>query len=236
VAVIIGAATTVVTPQFPNGGIVSVQFGFNPQVERLYQLGSFNPYDTTVTRTRTLSVNIYGSKPDFTGGSVSHDVTPSTSCVDANTVNITVNPASCVASLLPFTGDYFLNSYSYSKDNLGFGQETWSFTTKPIITGYTGTIVMLRGIAEGTITTGPGVMDPQYMGVTVDETASNDSLGAQIQGESGSVQAGTPGIGEYTIERYIIATAVGGSRGKDTTVDGLTGNASVSIPLTPVYL
>ena len=30
-AVIIGAASTVVSPQFPNGGIASVQFGFNPQ-------------------------------------------------------------------------------------------------------------------------------------------------------------------------------------------------------------
>lgn len=235
-AIIIGAASTVVSPQFPNGGIASVQFGFNPQVERLYQLGSFAPYDTTVTRTRTISLSVYGSRADGTGGSLPFDVTPSTTCVDAGTTLITVNPASCVASLLPFAGDYFLNSYSYSKDNLGYGQENWSFTSKPEITGYTGTIVMLRGIAEGTISTGEGVMTADLMGVTIDTAASNDSLGNQIEGESGSVAGGTPGLGNFDIQRHIIATSVGGSTGKGPLVDGQTGEASISIPLTPVYL
>jgi hypothetical protein len=235
-AVIIGAGSTVVSTQFPNGGIVSVQFGFNPQVERLYQLGSFTPYDTSVTRTRTISLNVYGTKLDGSGGSSPLDVSPSTTCVDATPVNITVNPASCVASLLPFAGDYFINSYSYSKDNLGFGQESWAFTSKPEITGYTGTIVMLRGIAEGQIGTGEGTMDSVDMGVTVNETASNDSLGAQVEGESGSVQAGTPGIGNFDVQRHVIVTSVGGSRGKHTSIDGKTGQASISIPITPVYL
>ena len=215
---------------------MSVQFGFDPTVERLYQLGSFVPYDTNVSKTRTLSLVVYGKKPNGTGGSSQFDVSPSTTCVDAGTTNITVNPASCVGSLLPFTADYFLNSYSYSKDNLGFGQETWSYTTKPDIPGFSGTIVMLRGIAEGTIATGAGVMTSTDMGVVVNESASNDSLGAQIQGESGSVQAGSPGIGNFDIQRHVIVTQVGASIGKNSTVDGLTGNASISIPLTPVYI
>ena len=222
--------------QFPNGGIVSVQFGFNPQVERLFQLGSFTPYDTSVTRTRTISINAYGSKPDGSGGSNTLDVSPSVTCVDASSVNITVNPASCVASLLPFTGDYFVNSYSYSKTNLGFGQETWAFTSKPEITGYTGTIVMLRGIAEGQIATGDGTMAALDMGIVIDETGSNDSLGAQIEGESGSVAAGTPGIGNYDIQRHVIVTQIGGSRGRHTSIDGFTGQASITIPNTPVFL
>lgn len=235
-AVIIGAGTTVVSSQFPNGGIVSVQFGFSPQVERLYQLGSFSPYDSTVTKTRTLSVNVYGKKADGTGGSVPFLVPPSTSCVDADALNITVNPASCVGSLLPFIENYFLTSYAYSKDNLGFGQETWSFTSKPDIPGFGGTIVMLRGIAEGTIATGPGVMTPPDMGVVVDDPASNDAFGAPIEGESGSVQAGTPGIGNFDIQRHVIVTTVGGSKGKGTGADGFTGQASISIPVTPIYL
>lgn len=235
-AVIIGSASTVVSTQFPNGGIASVQFGFNPQVDRLYQLGSFSPYDTSVTRTRTISLTVYGQRPDGGGGSLPLDVTPSVTCVDASTVNITVNPASCVDSLLPFAGDYFLNSYGYSKDNLGYGQETWGFTSKPDITDFSGTIVMLRGIAEGTLSTGAGTVPAASMGVVVDEAASNDSLGAQIEGESGSVAAGTPGLGTFDIQRYIIATSVGGSIGKNSSIDGLAGEASVSIPLTPVYL
>jgi len=232
-AVIIGSASTVVSPQFPNGGIVSVQFGFNPQIERLYQLGSFAPYDTTVTRTRTISLTVYGKRADGSGGSLPFNVSPSISCVDTSTVNITVNPASCVSSLLPFAGNYFLNSYGYTKSATGFGQESWSFTSKPDITGYTGTIVMLGGIPEGTISTGPGVMSSTQMGVTVDAAASNDSLGNQIEGETGSVSGGTPGLGNFDIQRHVIVTSVGNSEGK---LDGLTGSASITIPLTPVYL
>lgn len=205
-------------------------------MQRLYQLGSFSPYDTFVQSTRTLQLNVYGSRPDGSGGSVALDITPSTSCVDAGTVTVTVNPASCVTSLTPFVEDYFVTSYSYQKDHLGYGQESWSFTSRPVIPSYTGTIVMLRGIAEGTVATGDGTMSPAQMGVTIDETGSNDSLGAPIQGESGGVQAGSPGIGEYNIQRSIIATSVGGSIGLDPTIDGLTGNASVSVQMTPVFL
>lgn len=203
-------------------------------MERLYQLGSFDPYDTSVTRTRTLNIVAYGSKPDGSGGTQQHDVSASTSCVDAGTINVTVNPASCVGNLLPFANDYFVNSYSYQKDNLGYGQETWGMTTKPILSSFTGTITMLRGPAEGTIATGDGVMTAAQMGVVVNESASNDTNG-EITGESGSVQAGSPGIGNYEEQRYVIATTIGGSVGRSSVVDGLTGNASLSIALTPVY-
>lgn len=213
-----------------------MQFGFNPQVDRLFELGSFSPYDSFVQKTRTITLNVYGERPDGGGGSNSLDVSPSVSCVDAGTVNITVNPASCVGSLLPFIEDYFVTGYSYQKDNLGYGQESWSFTSKPSIPGFTGTIVMLRGIAEGQIATGDGQMTSTQMGVTVDETASNDSLGANIEGESGSVQAGSPGLGTFDIQRFVIATSVGSSIGKNTSIDGLTGQASIQIPITPVFI
>lgn len=235
-AVIIGGGTTVVSTQFPNNGILSVNFGFQPNVQRLYQLGSFSPYDTFVQSTRTIQLNVYGSRPDGAGGSVALDVTPSTSCVDAGSVSITVNPASCVTTLTPFTEDYFVTSYSYQKDNLGYGQEAWSFTSKPIIPTYGGDIVMLRGIAEGTIATGDGTMSAAQMGVVIDETASNDSNGANIEGENGGVQAGSPGVGNFDIQRYIIATTIGASIGLNTAIDGLTGQASINIPTTPVFL
>lgn len=220
--------------QFP-GGIVSVNFGFQPTVNRLWQLGSFTPYDTEVTTTRTLQLGIYGQRSDGSGGSQALDVSASTSCVDANSLAITVNPASCVASLLPFNNDYFITSYSYSKDNLGYGQESWSLTTAPDVPGYTGTITMLRGIAEGTISTGDGVMTAAQMGVVVDESSSNDSLGNQIEGETGSVTAGSPGIGNYEVSRYVIVTQVGASIGKSDDIDGRSGQASIQIPMTPVY-
>ncbi len=109
-------------------------------------------------------------------------------------------------------------------------------TTAPIIDGFAGTIVMLRGIAEGTVATGPGVMATADMGVVVDETASNDSLGNPIQGENGSVQAGSPGLGNFDIQRSVIATSVGDSIGLSPAIDGLTGQANINIPMTPVFL
>ena len=235
-AVIIGAGTTVVSTQFPNGGIVSVQFGFNPQVERLWELGSFTPYDSFIQKTRTLTLNVYGERPDGGGGSTPISVSPSITCVDADTVTITVNPASCVSSLLPFMDNYFVTGYNYQKENIGYGQETWAFTSKPVIPSYTGTIVMLRGIAEGQIATGDGQMTSTQMGITVDETASNDSLGANIEGESGTVQAGTPGLGNYDVQRYVIATQVGGSIGKSSAIDGYAGQANITIPMAPIFI
>ncbi len=235
-AIIIGAGTTVVSTQFPNGGIVSVNFGFQPNVQRLWQLGSYTPYDSFVQRTRTLQLSVYGSRPDGAGGSLQMSVLPSVGCTDADGVSITVNPASCLNTLLPFTETYFLTSYSYQKENLGYGQESWSFTSRPILDNYSGTIIMLRGIAEGTIATGDGVMTSAQMGVVVDETASNDSLGSPIQGENGGVQAGTPGLGNYDIQRFIIATAVGGSIGLSPATDGLTGQANVNVPMTPIFI
>jgi hypothetical protein len=235
VAVIIGGGTTIVSTQFPNGGVVSVNFNFQPSVQRLYQLGSFAVYDSFVQSVRTIQINLYGSRADGAGGSLPIDVTPSTTCIDANAVNITVNPASCVTTLTPFSEDYFLTSYSYQKENLGYGQESWSLTSKPILPSYSGNIVMLRtGFAEGTINTGPGTMDAPDMGMVIDNTSSNDSTGNPIQGETGSVQAG--GIGNFDIQRNIIATQVGGSIGYIPSIDGLTGNASVSIAMTPVFL
>ena len=70
-------------------------------------------------------------------------------------------------------------------------------------------------------------------GVITDDAASKDSSGNFIDGESGSVQAGFPGIGEYSIQREYIVTNVGASLGKS---DGYTGQASIQIPMTPVYL
>jgi len=205
-------------------------------VQRLFQLGSFSPYDSIVQSTRTIQLNVYGRRPDGAGGSVALDVSPSTSCVDAGTVTITVNPASCVSTLSPFQADYFATSYSYQKDNLGYGQESWSFTTKPIIPGFGGTIVMLRGIAEGTIATGDGVMTAADMGVVIDESASNDSLGAPIEGENGGVQAGSPGVGNFDVQRFVIVTTIGASVGLSSSIDGLTGQANVNIPVNPVFI
>lgn len=232
-SVIIGSGTTVVTTLFPQGGIASVNFGFAPEVNRLWELGSWVPYDTYVVRRRTLSLTAYGRRDNGQGGSQLFDVTPSTTCDDATSVSITVNPGACGTTVTPFTQDYWPASYSYSKDNFGWGQESWSFATKPEISGYTGTIVYLRGIATGQMNTGGGVMAAADMGVVIDDTASRDSDGNYIDGTSGSVQAGFPGIGDYTTQREVVVTSIGYSLGRD---DGNKGQASVTIPNQEIYI
>ena len=48
--VIIGAGTTV-TSDVISGGFVSVNFSLSPNVERLFQLGSFDAFDINITGT-----------------------------------------------------------------------------------------------------------------------------------------------------------------------------------------
>jgi hypothetical protein len=233
-AVIIGAGSTVVTSLFPQGGIVSVNFGISPTVTRLWELGSFDPYDTITQNQRSLSITAYGKDQNNQGGSQIISLTPSTSCIDAGTISVTINPGVCGTAVSPFTDDFFVTSYSYSKDDpKGHGQESWSFTSKPIIPSYTGTIVMLRGISTGQHLTGNGVMTTADMGVVVNEAASKDSLGNWIEGESGSVSAGFPGIGNYDVTREVVYSQIGGSLLKD---DGNRGTAQVQSPINPIFI
>lgn len=232
-AVIVGNSTQVTTALFADGGIISVNFGFNAQVNRLWQLGSFSPYDTYVVKQRELSITAYGQREDSSGGSQQYDLTPSDSCVDADPISITVTPGVCEVSISPFTYDYVPTSYGYTKDNFGWGQESWSFTTKPSVDNYTGDIVILRGVATGNIITGDGILTAPEMGVVINEADSVDADGNNIEGESGSVQAGQNSIGEYTVQREIVVSQIGGSVGKK---DSYQGKASVSIPTELVYL
>lgn len=232
-AVLIGSATTVDTTLFPSGGITSINFGLKANFNRLWQLGSWSPYDTQTTQQRELSLVGYGKQEGGQGGSQSFDVTPTLSCSDATSVSIAVNMGACGVVIDPFTDDFFPSSYSYSKDNLGFGTESWSFTSKPIIDTYNGSIYILRGIAQGQVLTGDGMMAALDTGVVVDDAASRDSNGDYIESGSGSVAAGTPGIGDYSVQREVIVTSVGASEGKQ---DGLKGASNVSIPNTTLYL
>ena len=57
--VIIGAGTTV-TSDIISGGFVSVSFSLSPQVERLFQLGSFDAFDVNLTTQESASITNYG--------------------------------------------------------------------------------------------------------------------------------------------------------------------------------
>jgi hypothetical protein len=231
-AVIIGGGTIVSTSLFPQGGITAVSFGIQPNINRMWQLGSFSVYDTTSTSQRNLSITAYGKKANGQGGSQVTALTPSTSCADAGTIIVTITPGECDGAVDPFTDDFFATSYSYSKDRATSGQESWSFNSKPIHDSYVGNIYMLRGIATGQYLYGGGVLSAVNMGIVVDETSSKDSNGNWIEGETGSVSAGSPGIGDYDVTREVVFSQVGGSI---SVADGYKGNAQVQIPYTPVY-
>lgn len=228
-AIIIGSNTIVSGPSFPAGGIISVQWGIQPQVNRLWQLGSWTPYRTMVTRIISLSLTTYA------GAGPSINLTPATGCVDSTaTITVTISPGSCgtLPAGLGGTFTVYLGSYSYNKgDAIGFGQQSYSGQDWPGGAGSGGggagveftdaPTVVLQGIAEGTQTADTGL-----------STGIAFSGGFDVYGQEGSVSAGFPGIGQADEVRYGLVNAI--SNGS-LRADGKVGQGSVTIPHQPLY-
>jgi hypothetical protein len=89
-AVIIGGGSNFFCSDLLNDGtgVVSVNFDLQSTATRLWELGSFEPYTTSIQKQRTLSVVVYGSKPDGSGGTKIQTLTPSTTCGDTDTYSI----------------------------------------------------------------------------------------------------------------------------------------------------
>lgn len=207
-AIVIGAATTV---YFSLGDcVVSVNWGANPNTQRLYCIGSWVPEQIFEKPTENLSITIYAPGN-------SYSTNPTTSCTNANIVSASVNPASCGPDAAGgVSGDWFVTGYSFSKDDaLLPGQESWSMTRW--VAGGTGTPLpsyVLRGITEGQ---GTGLSGINFTGVTTTSQA-------------GSVSAG--GIGKSDTLTIGRVSSVGGG----TSAQGETGQGSVSIPYTPLWV
>ncbi len=226
--VIIGAGTTV-TSDIISGGFVSVSFSLSPQVERLFQLGSFDAFDVNLTTQESASITNYG------GASTPVALAPSTACVDSTaSMDITITPAPCTGASTPIsrTGPdaLFITSFSYSKDFQGFGQESWSLQGKPQIQGFTGNIAFIQGFAEGNKLTGADVVSNDGV-VLVDSETSTPGL-VDATGRSLSVSAGSPGLGNDDEQDFGKITQIGGGVGKE---DGKRGNASANIPHQQIF-
>lgn len=225
-AIIIGAGTTV---SFDIADcIISANWAENSNTQRLYCLGSFSPtlsYDKPV---QTLSLVVYS------GNTGTHDLTPSDDCSDANTVGAVVNPAACAPGMPSFpnkTGNpdgnsWYVTSYGFSKDDAVLpGQETWGLQRWVVGQTSAGDTlpapnVVVRGIAEGQGTqTTNGDADPGivFTGVTSESYSGNVSANA---------------VGRNDILRSGVVIQIGGAQLND----GLTGNGSVSIPYTPLWI
>jgi hypothetical protein len=212
-SIIIGSATTV------DGfdGVVSVNWNMSPNIQRLWQLGSFIPYDTIKNFTQTLSVTVYGD------GGPTIDIEGATSCVTSNVAfNCTVIPAACGPPVEGPSGKFFLTGYTYSKGNAqGAGQCTYNgqqwidSPTSPEPT------YVLCGGAEGTVSA-----DHNIHGVVF---SSTDAEGLQ-----GSVSAGFPGLGNANITIYGIVSQVGVN---PSAIDnGKIANANVTVKHQPLWL
>jgi hypothetical protein len=219
--VIIGAGTSV-TADLISGGFVSVSFSLSPSVERVFQLGSFDAFDLNITEQESVSLTNYG------GASTPVALASSTACVDSTAkMAVTITPAPCVGGVVPIirTGadSLFITSFSYSKDFQGFGQESWSLQSKPIITGFTGSQVFIQGFSEGNQLVGSDIVSND--GVEITGSVAATSFDAE--GRSLNVSAGSPGIGTDDTQRFGKVTQIGGGVGKE---DGKKGTASANVP------
>lgn len=210
-------------------GIQSINISTNVTPNRLWHLGYSTPYDENVTVQKQLSIACYG------GSTETYAVAASTDCSEPDPFNITITANDCSGGVFNDVTAWFLNSYSYAKDMQGWGIETWSFISKPILLDANleevtdVTTLMIRGIPEGekSIDGGadPGIV---FVGRVLDETSI---LALNFVGNA-SVRAENPGIGRANDMQYGVVESVGNSTGK---ADGKDGNGSVNIPHTPLY-
>jgi hypothetical protein len=221
--VIIGAATTV---NFGNAGshVTQVSWSVSPNIQRAYVLGSWNPYAQASLKSpsETLNITVYSPGPTYA-------TTPTTSCINANTLSASVSPAGCGAgSGGPSSTSWYVNSYNYSKgDARSPGTESWSLMNYVTLGDSAVTLpsYVLRGISEGSITSSDGLSTAQGI------VGINFSSGSVVdQGSSGSVSAGQIGRSDF---QY---TGVIASVGNSTGGSGDIGNGQCSMPYTPLYI
>lgn len=195
-------------------GIISVNLSLSPQIQRLFDLGFTTPFDTNIIEQQSLSISRYGPGPTYSTAA-------SSTCEDANSINITIAANACGSFAgINFNDDFFVTGYSYSKDIQSFGQESWSMITRPKPS--TGAdFLMIRGIAEGQ-TTIPN---------TAAKTTGISLSSGLVTGQEINVSAGNPGIGNVDDIQFGVVTQVGGGTGK---FDGYIGNGSVNIPYSPI--
>jgi hypothetical protein len=226
--IIIGAGTIV---NFANTGscVTSVNWGYNPNPQRLYCIGEWAPRFNFNKPTETMSVTIYTG----TGTALLYDTTPHQECKPANDpadiVFGAVDAAGCGTGITSVTGNWYVVGYNFNKDDpLLPAQESWSLQ-RWVSYGAVGQpdyvsapTYIIRGITEGQSTPPNGGAEYVRTGILF--------TGTTVQSTTGSVSAGGQGRADTTYYGTVIR--VGG--GESTT--GKIGNGSASIPYTPMWL
>lgn len=217
-AVIIGAGTTV-GGLFSGECVISVNWAYNPNVQRIYCLGSWTPdEDKTIRRpTYSLNLTLYSS-----GNTPTYSTDPDTSCTTTNQISASVNPASCedVIDAINYN-DWVITGYGYSKDDpQNPSQESWSLQRwhEDASLSITAPSYIIRGISEGSVN------------VEVETDAGITFIGVTEIGSQGSVSAG--GVGRADDTKSGVVTSVG----RSTYTYGKTGTGNVTIPYTPLWI
>ena len=204
--IIIGSMTNV---GFGGACVISASWSSSSNVERLYCIGSWDPFLLTSKPTQSLNITLYAPGP-------SYSTAQSRSCSTTNSIGASVSAAGCGGGGGGVSGSWFVSSYSYSKESsIMPGQESWSMIQWLSGQGIGAPTAILRGIAEGEGSVGSGIIFGG--GYTV--TANSGSVSANGIGRSDTVTQGQ-------------VAGVGGGSGAGSG----TGAGSVSIPYIPMYI
>lgn len=201
-AIVIGSNTQV---SFGQACVVSVSWSMSQNSQKLFCLGSWDPHMTIDKPTQTVNLTVYSPGPGY-------DTKPTTSCADANTIPCSVSPEACGGGAGGgVDGSFYVTSYSYSKEAIMPGQESWSLMR---YVGENPPSYNLRGITEGQAT--------GESGMTFDTESGS--------GSSGNVSAGGFGKADEMVTGVVIKVGGGSSAAS------ATGNGSASIPYTPLWV
>ena len=206
-AVIIGFSTVA---SFGGACVISANWGASPNTQRFYCLGNMTPHMSISKPTETLNLSVYS------GHSNTFDASPSSGCDDADgPIVASISPAACDGAVAGMSGNWFLQSYSYQKDDSAMpGQESWGLIRWIEGVGGVAPSYILKGISEGQGTAN--------CGITFD--------GATVSSFTGSVSAGQIGRAD-TIQMGQVGSIATGSNAA-----GETGQGSASIQYTQLYI
>jgi hypothetical protein len=240
-AVIIGNSTVVsitLAGSAVNEGITSVDWTHGSQPNKLWTLGSRSPYAAIIPAQNSVSFSVYG---DITP-SIDLRVTVSTAdpCPESPAKGIiNITPAICgtANTVDAFSSDFYVTSYSYTKDRTNQGVETWQTNSYLLadVSGYSGKVyaeplpsIMAIGTAEGTLVGDDTQSNLESITGSIIEAGDITTIG-----EKGSVQAQALSIGEYETTYFGTFSHVGNSI---FWAPGVKASSNVTINLQPIYL
>jgi hypothetical protein len=231
ITVIIGAGTNVSLEGATNSCLTSANWSFTPGRQDAFCLGSWDANEDYVLYKPTQTLSITGYAPVRSA----FQIPVSLDCDDASTLDASLSTEACDATVdVDVDGDWFVQSYSYSKETKDQpAQETWGLIKYKDISDF----LTNQGVNPLRIAIPSGVPRGITMGESTEDIATATETGITFsnvfaQSQNGSVSAGAMSFGTVTSVYNGTVTAVGGG----TSSAAFKGTGSASIPYTPLYI